>query len=432
MRIVASCLAVALAASAPARAEDLAAAAGALGRELGAALAKTRERAAITSIAAPPFSENGAGAAGLGAAAADAASKAFSAATKIPAGTGAPGLLTGSVAQAGDKLILQARVVLVATGKVLASARAEATPPKPLRVAGGVESQSIEVAMRKLSDSLAAGFSKMPGDARYRRLAVLPFTDVGEEAQKRQVGTIVAAEVATDLKRDHNLLLVERQKLVEVMGELRIQQSGAIDPAHAAELGKLADAQALVIGTASNLGDHYLVDARVVSTESGETLSADSAQVNAAGMVALASDAVVLRSRKDAVFRSLLIPGWGQIYNRQPVKGFMVMGAEIGLFGAALAYHLLGEKAYSDYTSKTSAGQLGSDPSGEAAQLYDTATSRYRTRNVLLFVGGGLWIANLVDAYLSGVDGDALLSGGVAWRPQVTTDGKSVYAALRF
>jgi hypothetical protein len=149
-------------------------------------------------------------------------------------------------------------------------------------------------------------------------------------------------------------------------------------------------------------------------------------------MVALASDAVVLRSRKDAVFRSLLIPGWGQIYNRQAAKGFMVMGAEIALFGAAIGFHLSGDKAYSDYNSRTTAGSLGSDPSGEAAQLYDTATSRYRTRNVLLFVAGGLWVANVLDAWFSGVDGDQLLAGGLAWKPAVTTDGKSVYAALRF
>lgn len=430
MRLACACLGLALALSASARADDLATAAASLGRELGHAMAKAAEKP--SGFSAPAFSETGPGVAGLGATAAEAAAKAFAAETKLARANGAQALLTGSIAATSDKLVLQARVVWVATGKVLASAKAEATPARPLKVAGAVESQSIEVAIRKLSDSLAASFSKLPGESRYRRLAVLPFTDVGEEAQKRQVGTIVAAEVATGLKRDHNLLLVERQKLVEVMGELRIQQSGAVDPSHAAEIGKLADAQALVIGTASHLGDRYLVDARVVSTESGETLGADSASVAAAGMVALASDAVVLRSRKDAFFRSLLIPGWGQIYNRQPLKGFLIMGAEAALIGGAVAFHLSGEKAYSDYTSKTNAGDLGTDPASEAAQLYDTAESRYKTRNILLFCAAGLWVANLVDAYLSGVDGDEMLAGGVAWKPVVTTDGKAVYAALRF
>jgi hypothetical protein len=188
-----------------------------------------------------------------------------------------------------------------------------------------------------------------------------------------------------------------------------------------------------VIGSASDLGDRYLIDARIVGAESGETLAAESASVPASGMVALASDAVVLRSRKDAAFRSLLIPGWGQIYNREPVKGGLVLAAEVGLFGAAIAFHFLGEKAYSDYTSKTSAGALGGgDPTVSAQSLYDTAHSRYQTRNVLLFVAGGLWLANIFDAYFSGVDGDSLLAGGVAQRASFGTDGRSFAARLKF
>jgi TolB-like protein len=270
--------------------------------------------------------------------------------------------------------------------------------------------------MRRLSDSLARGFARLPGDARYRRLAVMPFSNVGESAQKQQIGTVVAAELATDLRRDHNLLLIERQKLTEVMGELRLQQSGAVDPASAAQIGKIADAQALVIGSASDLGDRYLVNVRVVATETGETLAADSTSVQAAGMVALASDAVVLRSRKDAVFRSLLIPGWGQIYNRQQAKGFVILGAELALIGSGVAFHIAGDNAYNRYTSATSAGQLGTDPSGQAQRLYDTAVTRYRLRNGLLIGAAGLWMLNILDAYLSGVDGDAMLSGGMASR----------------
>ncbi len=447
------------------RAQDLTSASDEVGRSLAQAFLKSPDRAGITTVSAPAFSE--ASAAGLGAQvsalvgkrlAADARInvvdsaklQAIAAEAKLQAASGkdpdailaqragAQAMLLGSVAGTSDKLVLQARLVLVSNGKVIASGRAEAAAPK--RAAGAVESQSIEVAMRRLSDGLAEGFSRLPGSARYRRLAVLPFTEVGEEAKKRQVGLIVAAEVATDLRRDHNLLLVERQKLVDVMGELRLQQSGAVDPSQAGEIGKLADAQALVIGSASHLGDRYLVNARVVATETGETLAAESASVTAAGMVALASDAVVLRSRKDAVFRSLLIPGWGQIYNRESVKGFAVMGAEAALFGGALAAHLAGQSAYNDYTSKTSAGQLGGDPTGEAQALYDKAVSRYQLRNTLLIAGGALWVLNLVDAYFSGVDGDALLSSGVAEaeppasgrRLAVSTDGRSVYAALRF
>lgn len=427
-------------------ADDLAAASTSAGRELADGLRKSDERPPIAVVAVQAFTEpasapgQGANAADLVAASLAGSSKlklldraktaalAAEARVKAAAGggneaelgrrAGAQALLVGALLDSADGFILQARLISVATGKVLASARRSAKVAQasalPAAQAGKVESQSIEVAMRKLSDSLAEGFARLPGNARYRRLAVVPFSEVGEQAQKRHIGTIVAAEVATDLKRDHNLLLVERQKLTEVMGELRLQQSGAVDPASAAQLGQIADAQALVIGSASDLGDHYLVNARVVATETGETLSAGSASVSAAGMISLASDAVVLRSKKDAVFRSLLIPGWGQIYNRQPVKGFAIMGCEVALFGAALAFHFAGQKAYDDYQGKTSAGDLGSSPTAEAQRLYDLSVTRYGYRNIALYTAAGLWLVNLIDAYVSGVDGDTLLGGSVA------------------
>ena len=420
MRTVCAALAGAvglLCAASAGAAEDVSSAAAAAGHELAAGFLAAPERAWITTLSAPPLAETGAGAAGLGAAAAQAIAARITAETKLALvdrqKAAAQAVLAGSLTDSGGTLTLAARIVQVSNGKVLASAQRQVGAA---RAAGAVESQSIEVAMRRLADGLAAGFDKLPGSSRYRRLAVMTFSDVGAEAEKRRIGTIVTAELATDLRRDHGLLLVERARLAEVMGEIKLGQSGAVDAATAPEIGKLADAQALVIGTAADLGDRYRIDARIIATESGETLAAASASVAAAGMVALSSDAVVLRSRKDAAFRSVLIPGWGQIYNRQPVKGGLILTAELGLIAGGVAFHLLGQHAYSQYTSQTSAGQLGSNPSAQAQSLYDTAVSRYQTRNVLFIVAGGLWAANILDAYLSGVDGDSLLSGGLAQR----------------
>ena len=58
---------------------------------------------------------------------------------------------------------------------------------------------------------------------------------------------------------------------------------------------------------------------------------------------------VVLRSRTDALYRSLLAPGWGQLYNRQPVKAGLFAAAELALLGGALAFQLEGAKAERDY-----------------------------------------------------------------------------------
>jgi TolB-like protein len=274
--------------------------------------------------------------------------------------------------------------------------------------------------MRRMSDALAAGFQKLPGAARYHRLAVLPFEEVGAGAKKAQLGTVVAAEVVTDLKRDHALLVVERARLTQILSDLRLSQMLGAE-VRAPEIGKMAEAQALVVGTVSDAGDRFLVNARIVSTDSAETLAAASEAVPQASLVAMSSDAVVLRTRRDAVFRSLILPGWGQSYNRQPVKGAVFAGLTVATLGGALAFQLAGKSAEDQYKSKTTGDALGSSPSSEAVALRDKAESCYAWRNGFLWAAAAVWAVNVVDAYAFGVDGDRLaaapvpVSGGVAF-----------------
>ncbi|HSN91473.1 MAG TPA: FlgO family outer membrane protein [Anaeromyxobacteraceae bacterium] len=461
----AAALLAALAFFRPASAEDLTAAARRAAADLAAALAASPERAAVRQVAAPPFAEAGA-ARGLGTAAVEALSARFAEIAgveildrakleavlgeqrlKVMMGTGrvddpeaakrigTQATLLGQLTDDGDRLRLTVRLVSASTGKTIAQAGVPADlPARPSRA--NVESGDIEVAIRRLADGLAMGFARMPGSSKYRRLAVLTFQENGEQAARRKLGTIVTAEVATRLQRDHGLLVVERARLGEVLGELKLRQMLSLDPSQAGEIGRMADAQALVIGSVSDAGDRFLVNARIVATQTGETLAAESVSPPAAGMVALESDAVVLRSRSGAVFRSLLVPGFGQFYNRQPAKAWAFIGAEAALLGSALGFHLSARSAYDEYLAL--APPVPGSPSEEATRLYDLAESRTRTRDWLLVGAAAVWAVNVVDAYLSGVDGESLLGGSAsaprAFQPTVALrpGGAVAGALLRF
>jgi hypothetical protein len=45
------------------------------------------------------------------------------------------------------------------------------------------------------------------------------------------------------------------------------------------------------------------------------------------------------RSPRGAMLRSLAVPGWGQYYNRQPLKAALAFGAEVGLITAAIYWN---------------------------------------------------------------------------------------------
>jgi TolB-like protein len=436
-------VALALSRSAVARAEDLPGAARRVADSLSTVLGASAERSQVAKVAVLPFGESGV-AAGQGAYAAELVGARFGQAAKVTvldraalqailgeqklqvmlgrgraddpdlaAKAGAQAVVTGQLTADGDKLRLQVKLALVPSGKALGTAQATADgPSRPSTASAGAtgggapaESGAVVVAIRRMADGLASGFARMPGNARYRRLAVLQFSEVGERTQKRRLGLIVAAELATVLQRDHGLLLVERERLSQVFGELKLQQMASPDAGQASKIGQLADAQALVIGTVAESGDRYLVNARIVATQSGESLAAESASIADAAMVAVASDAVVLRTRGEAAVRSL-VPGLGQFYNRQSGKGWAFMGATVGLLGGAAALHLSGSDAYSSYQKATSPAA--------ASRLYDDASTRFQARNWLLFGAGAVWVLGIVDAYVSGVDGQALLGGQVA------------------
>lgn len=435
----------------PAGAEELQVAAKRIAASLRAQLAARPPRAAIQALTVPPFKEPPA-APGLGRAFAQSLAAELAAAglqvrdwngfepglrdaALRDAHGGVPGItplgnvqgmVVGELIAPADGGPVRAalRLLSLPAGTVAASETARLDPPpRPASSTAGAapaaqeapgagrmnaEATSVDVAMRRMADTLAKGVARLPGGARYQRIAVLGFSEVGEEAKRRELGKVVTAELSTNLRRDHGFLLVERERIGSVLSEVKLGEMGLVDAKTAPKVGQLADAQALVVGSVAEAGGKFLVNARVVTTETAETLAAASESIQAATLVAFSADAVVLRSRKDAVFRSALLPGFGQLYNRQPKKALAFAAAEVAVLGGAVAFHLAGAAAESDYESRTTAGDLGSDPAAAAADLRELAEERYAWRNVLLWTGAAIWALNVIDAYAFGVDGDAL------------------------
>ena len=312
---------------------------------------------------------------------------------EIAGGLGAKVLITGSVDLMGGALTANIKVVEIAKGTMIVAAKA--TFPESDGGDISTEAQSLEVELRRLADNIYAGLDKMEGDVRYQKFAVLPFEEVGETTADKQLGLLVAAELTTRLAKS-GLLMVERGQLSKVIEEMALSQSGLVDPSQSAEVGKLAGAQGLVVGTVSEVGDHYKVAAKVITTKDANIVLARDARLPAADLVALSSEAVVLRTVGGAVYRSLLLPGWGQLYNREPVKGALFVTAEVATAGLGLTYHLLGDAKKKKYQNLPA----GSDE--KFTNIKNKAESYYRLRNTFLWATAGLHVLNILDAYLSG------------------------------
>lgn len=103
-------------------------------------------------------------------------------------------------------------------------------------------------------------------------VALMSFTLVDIASQS--VATNVAEDLYTAMiKRDFPL--VERGQLDKILKELKIQDTGLIDPATAQKIGQLSGCDIIVVGSISDRGTFVVINSRLLDTSTGKALTAE-------------------------------------------------------------------------------------------------------------------------------------------------------------
>jgi len=201
------------------------------------------------------------------------------------------------------------------------------------------------------------------------------------------------------------------------------------DEKTAAQVGKMLQAQVVVVGEVVEAADKFVINARVVDVEKAKVLYQEGFNTPIEGMIALSSESIVLRSKMDAVYRSLIIPGWGQFYNKDNLKGVLFTVGEVGLFGTAVVMHINGVRKEDQY-NKTTCDNGGDDCAKFVVKLKEDGEGFYRLRNYFIYGGVGLWFLNVIDAYLSGKDFDSAVKVSENKVYRITPEG--LILSIRF
>ena len=99
---------------------------------------------------------------------------------------------------------------------------------------------------------------------------VLPFDyEPGSSASVR----LASDHLVGAMTEQHRFLVVERQKLKALMAERKLSLAMAEDNDKAAQFGKIAAAEAIIVNTVRETGNSFEVTSRVVDTETSEVLS---------------------------------------------------------------------------------------------------------------------------------------------------------------
>ena len=121
--------------------------------------------------------------------------------------------------------------------------------------------------------ALAAEPPKPAEAAKPAPLVAILYFDVQSNDQKLQVlKKGLAQMMISDLSAAEGIRVLERERLEDLLTELKLQQGAMVDKATAAQIGKLAGARYLVTGSVIEAGKNILFEARAIRLETGDIL----------------------------------------------------------------------------------------------------------------------------------------------------------------
>lgn len=133
--------------------------------------------------------------------------------------------------------------------------------------------KNLTAGLNDLSDQIGKGLA----ENQKRRIAVVEFVDL--KGNLTDLGRHISEELITKLFQSGKFTVVERQRLNQIISEQKLSLTGIIDPASAQKLGKLLGVDAIASGSVSDLTKTVKVNARLISTETGEVFSAASVEI---------------------------------------------------------------------------------------------------------------------------------------------------------
>jgi len=283
-----------------------------------------------------------------------------------------------------------------------------------------------------------------PGNLKLKRagkdaqttVAVMDFEGRGITMQEAQTLT---DRFTTSLSSTEKVVLVERGTMNDVLEEQGFATGECASDECAAEVGAMLGVEFMISGAIGKLGNAYTIDAKMFSVATGAAESMKSITYSGAveGLIIeieiLAWDILGLdppralkkkrnqgvpdysgvaaakpKTKAGALLRSLVLPGFGQLYSGRKMSGFGFMLIEAGLIGMAAKSNSDYATFQSEFDAQLANYNAATVPEEIASYkvLVDQARTDMNGANdqLVLFssAAAGVWVVNALHAFLTG------------------------------
>ncbi|TNF27306.1 MAG: hypothetical protein EP329_19670 [Deltaproteobacteria bacterium] len=160
---------------------------------------------------------------------------------------------------------------------------------------GALVALALLVATPALAGYPPAMFRRAPVKVDAQSVCVLYFDNNTGDPSYEPLKKGLADMMVTDLAGVEGLTVVERSRLQDVVGELKLQKTSLFDAATAQKVGKLVGARYAVTGAIAAVAPKIRLDVRLIEVKTGEVVLADK-------VVGVADDFFALQERLSSVF----------------------------------------------------------------------------------------------------------------------------------
>ena len=105
-----------------------------------------------------------------------------------------------------------------------------------------------------------------------QKIAVLPFREL--DGRSTILSSYISEQLVTDLFTIGGLEIVERAMLDKLLGELKLSETGLVDPETAKKVGKVAGVDAIVTGSITDFQSYVALNCRLIDTQTGRIFGA--------------------------------------------------------------------------------------------------------------------------------------------------------------
>jgi TolB-like protein/TM2 domain-containing membrane protein YozV len=358
-------------------------------------------------------------------------------------------MISGSIGKMGKSYTIDCKMFSVETGETVRSKNATHDGD----ISGLLTEMEILAWEITGLDAPASLRLKRAGTDAQSTVAVMDFEGRGITMQEAQTLT---DRFMTALASTEKVVLVERGTMVDVLEEQGFESGGCASDECAAEVGAMLGVEFMISGAIGKLGNAYTIDAKMFSVSTGAAESMKSITYSGAvegliieieilawdilgldppralkkkrnqGIPDYSAAGVKSKSKVGALLRSMVVPGFGQLYSGRKISGFSFLLLEAGMIGLA-------------FNSQSTFTSLQSDQDAALA-LYDASTSQadietYAAQLVAIDAdlqaandqlalfsasAAGLWAVNVIHAFITGPkDNLASLPITVAYDPVI-------------